>query len=318
MGTFLGHALPGSFFYFMGLWWSTKYILKYACKKYKRSCYFNSKSSFYRIEILEGIIIISMALIGITAEQFVPGGPHLTLYDYKEGHWKRLTSWHHCTMYFFFGLVGVTNILSQIYRSLPGSLPKLMLSNAFFVEAFIFHNHTHGQDMLEVFVHQLLSMVILVTGILIFIDFMRSNIILALLHTSFLLLQGSWFWQLTSHLDDCLFECKTDTLLMDRQATSAFFTTLCYSTLFFSDRFMEIGFVLYPLNGGPAWESTDHNNMMFLTICFCWHYAASLTVIGLNFALVTWLVKSKLRRSCPTEVGLLTKAEREQESEEEL
>ncbi|XP_075398739.1 transmembrane protein 45A isoform X4 [Tenrec ecaudatus] len=274
MGTFLGHALPGSFFYFMGLWWSTKYILKYACKKYKRSCYFNSKSSFYRIEILEGIIIISMALIGITAEQFVPGGPHLTLYDYKEGHWKRLTSWHHCTMYFFFGLVGVTNILSQIYRSLPGSLPKLMLSNAFFVEAFIFHNHTHGQDMLEVFVHQLLSMVILVTGILIFIDFMRSNIILALLHTSFLLLQGSWFWQ--------------------------------------------IGFVLYPLNGGPAWESTDHNNMMFLTICFCWHYAASLTVIGLNFALVTWLVKSKLRRSCPTEVGLLTKAEREQESEEEL
>ncbi|XP_004706429.1 transmembrane protein 45A [Echinops telfairi] len=274
MGSFIGHALPGSFFYFMGLWWSTKYILKYDCKKYKRSCYFNSKSSFYRLELLEGIIIISMALIGITAEQFFPGGPYLTLYDYKEGHWKQLKMWHHCTMYFFFGLVGVTNILCHIYRSLPGSLPKLMLSNAFFVEALIFHNHTHGQDMLDIYVHQLLLLVILVTGVLIFIDFMRSNIIFALLHTSFLLFQGSWFWQ--------------------------------------------IGFVLYPLNGGPAWESTDHNNMMFLTICFCWHYAVSLTVIGLNFAFVTWLVKSKLKRFCPTEVELLKNTEQEQESEEEM
>ncbi|XP_075398744.1 transmembrane protein 45A-like isoform X3 [Tenrec ecaudatus] len=274
MGSFRGHALPGSFFYFMGLWWSTKYILKYACKKYKRTCHFNSKSSFYRTELLEGIIIISMTLFGMTVEQFVPGGPHLTLYDYKEGHWKQLTSWHHGTMYFFFALSGVTSILCHIYRSLPGSLYKLMFSIAFFVEAFIFYNHTHGRDMLDIYVHQLLSVVILVTAVLLFIDSMRSNLTLALLQASFLLLQGSWFWQ--------------------------------------------IGFVLYPLNGGPAWESTDHNNIMFLTICFCWHYAASLTVIGLNFAFVTWLVKCKLRRSCPTEAGLLTKAEREQESEEEL
>ncbi|XP_007943973.1 transmembrane protein 45A [Orycteropus afer afer] len=274
MGSFKGHALPGSFFYFMGLWWSTKYTLKYACKKYKKTYYLGSKTLFHRIEILEGAILIGMALTGMTGEQFIPGGPYLTLYDYKEGQWNKLLGWHHCTMYFFFGLVGVTNILCYTSRSLPASLAKLMLSNAFFVEAFIFYNHTHGRDMLDIFVHQLLVLVIIVTGLFVFIDFMRTNIILELLYSSFILLQGSWFWQ--------------------------------------------VAFVLYPPSGGPAWEPMDHDNILFLTICFCWHYAFGLIVIGLNYAFINWLVKSKLKRFCPSEVGLLKNTEREQESEEEM
>lgn len=67
-------------------------------------------------------------------EQFIPGGPHLTLYDYKEGQWVQLLGWHHFTMYFFFGLLGVTNILCSTIRSLPASFTKLMLANALFVE----------------------------------------------------------------------------------------------------------------------------------------------------------------------------------------
>ncbi|XP_006868674.1 PREDICTED: transmembrane protein 45A [Chrysochloris asiatica] len=274
MGNFKGHALPGSFFCFMSLWWSTKFTLKYACKKYKRTCYLGSKALFHRIEILEGIIIIGMALIGMAGEQFIPGGPYLTLYDYKGDHWNQLLGWHHCTMYFFFGLSGVANVLCHIYHSLPVSLTKLAMSNAFFVEAFIFYNHTHGRDMLDIYVHQLLVLVITGTGLIALIDFMKSNIILMLLYSSLVWLQGTWFWQ--------------------------------------------IGFVLYPLNGGPAWEAMDHDNIMFLTICFCWHYAISLIIMGLNYALVTWLVKSKLKRFCSSEIGLLKNAEREQESEEEM
>ncbi|XP_003418992.1 transmembrane protein 45A [Loxodonta africana] len=274
MGSFRGHALPGSFFCFISLWWSMKYILKYACKKYKRTCYLGSKALFHRVEVLEGIIIVGMALSGMTWEQFVPGGPHLTLYDYEEGQWNQLLEWQHCTMYFFFGLFGVTNILCYTSCSLPVSLAKLMMSNAFFVEAFVFYNHTHGRDMLDVYVHQLLLLVIIVTGLITFIDFMRSNIILELLQPSFILLQGTWFWQ--------------------------------------------IGFVLYPPSGGPAWEPTDHDNIMFVSICFCWHYMFSLIIVGLIYVFVTWLVKSKLKRACPSEVGLLKNAEREQELEEEM
>ncbi|XP_003469299.1 transmembrane protein 45A [Cavia porcellus] len=273
MGSFKGHILPGSFFLIMGFWWSTKSILKYVCKKQMRACHLDSKTLFHRMEILEGITLICMALTGIVGEQFISGGPYLILY--KEGQWNQLTGWHHCTMYFFFGLVGVANILCFTISPLPVSLIKLILSNAFFVETFIFHNHTHGREMLDIFVHQMLVLVSFVTGLLAFMEFlMRNNVLLELLRTSLILLQGSWFWQ--------------------------------------------IGFVLYPPSGGPAWDLNDHDNIMFLAICFCWHYALSYIIIGVDYAFVTWLVKTRLRKLCSSELGLLKNAEREHESEEEM
>ncbi|KAM5275230.1 transmembrane protein 45A isoform 3-T8 [Hipposideros larvatus] len=246
MGSFKGHALPGTFFFIMGTWWAIKSILKYTCRKQKRTSYLVSKALFYRIELLEGITIICMAITGILGEQFIVGGPHLSLYNYKEGQWVQLLGWHHCTMYFFFGLMGVTNILCSTISSLPASLTKLMMSNALFVEAFVFYNHTHGREMLDVFVHQLLVLVILLTGFVAFLElFTRGNVTVELLRSSFILLQGNWFWQ--------------------------------------------IGFVLYPPSGGPAWDAMDHDNIMFLTICFCWHYALTFVIIGMIYAFVTWL-----------------------------
>lgn len=64
MGSFKGHALPGTFFIIMGIWWAIKCILKYACKKHKRTSYLGSKALFQRIEIFEGIVIIGMAITG--------------------------------------------------------------------------------------------------------------------------------------------------------------------------------------------------------------------------------------------------------------
>ncbi|XP_077631035.1 transmembrane protein 45A isoform X1 [Crocuta crocuta] len=246
MGSFRGHALPGTFFIIIGIWWTIKYALKYACKKHKRTSYLGSKTLFHRIEVVEGIVIVCMALTGTLGEQFVDGGPHLSLYNYKEGQWVQLLSWHHSTMYFFFGLVGVVNILRLITNSLPISLTKLLLSNALFVEAFILYNHTHGREMLDIFVHQLLVLAVFVAGLIAFLEFLlRNNVTVELLRTTFILLQGSWFWQ--------------------------------------------ISFVLYPPSGGPGWDSVDHNNIMFLSLCFCWHYALNLIIVGVIYAFVTWL-----------------------------
>ncbi|XP_039712954.1 transmembrane protein 45A isoform X1 [Pteropus medius] len=245
MGSFKGHALPGTFFFIFGIWCTIKSLLKYACKKHKRTSYLVSKTLFRWIEISEGITVVCMALTGMLGEQFIVGGPHLSLYDYKEGHWIQLLSWHHCTMYFFFGLMGVTNILCFTISSLPTSLTKLMMTNALFVEAFIFYNHTHGREMLDIFVHQLLVLVIFLTGVVAFMELFTRSITVELMRTSLILLQASWFWQ--------------------------------------------IGFVLYPPSGGPAWDPMDHNNIMFLSICICWHYALTFVIIGVIYAFVTWL-----------------------------
>lgn len=64
MGSFKGHALPGTFFIIMALWWSTKGILKYIFRKQKRTCYLGSKALFRRAEILEGTVLVCMALTG--------------------------------------------------------------------------------------------------------------------------------------------------------------------------------------------------------------------------------------------------------------
>ncbi|XP_044522742.1 transmembrane protein 45A [Gracilinanus agilis] len=275
MGSFRGHAIPGSFFLFFGFWWSVKYILKYVCKKNKKTCFLGSRAGFQRLEIIEGLIKISMSLFGMTAEQFVPDGPHLNLYNYEEKHWDHLMGWQHATMYFFFGLSGLIDILCFTTHTLPVSLSKMMLSNAFFVEGFIFYFHTHGREMLDIYIHQLLFLSIIGAAIFIFLEFFfRSNIVLELLRSSFVLLQGSWFWQ--------------------------------------------IAFVLYPLNGGPEWNQTDHGNMLFLTICFCWHYAFTYFILGMNYAFITWLIRSKLKKTFPSDMRLLKNTERDQESEEEI
>lgn len=50
----------------------------------------------------------------------------------------------------------------------------------------------------------------------------------------------------------------------------------------------QIGFVLFPPFGGPQWDQEDHANLMFITMCFCWHYLAALCVVGVNYSLVHW------------------------------
>uniref|UniRef100_A0A8D2KFJ1 Transmembrane protein 45A n=1 Tax=Urocitellus parryii TaxID=9999 RepID=A0A8D2KFJ1_UROPR len=254
IGDFPGHALPGVFFFVMGLWWSTKSILKYVCKKHKQTCYLGSKALFQRLEFLEGIAIVTMTVIGIIGLQFFAGGPHLIIHN--ESPWRRVLRLQHLTLYFFFGLLGVASILCSTVSSIPVSLIKLMMSNAFFVESFIFYNHTHGREMLDIFVHQLLFLAIFLTALVAFMEFLiRNNVLLELLRSSLILLQGSWFWQ--------------------------------------------IGFVLYPPSGGPAWDLVDHDNSMFLTICFCWHYALAYIIIGVNYAFVTWLTSGPhLLRGC--------------------
>ncbi|XP_059133575.1 transmembrane protein 45A-like isoform X1 [Peromyscus eremicus] len=224
MGSFKGHVLPGIFFIIMGFWWGTKSILKYVYKKQTRTCYLSSKTLFRRAEIWEGVVIIFMALTGMVGEQFISGGPSLTLY--KDGQWNQLLGWHHTTMYFFFGLQGAIHILCFTTNFLPLSLSKLMLSNAIFVESFIFYNHTHGREMLDVFVHQLLVFATILGGLTTFMEFLtKNNVLLELLRSSFIILQGTWFWQIAF----VLYPLKGSPPWNLTDTENKMFLTMCFS-----------------------------------------------------------------------------------------
>uniref|UniRef100_A0A8C0HCX9 Transmembrane protein 45A n=1 Tax=Chelonoidis abingdonii TaxID=106734 RepID=A0A8C0HCX9_CHEAB len=256
MGNFKGHALPGSFFLLFGLWWSVKYPLKYVCRKNKNTCYLGSRAGFQRLEFIEGIIKAVFALTGMIAEQFVPDGPHLKLYNYEEKHWDHLMNWQHATMYLFYSISGLVDVVAHGTNALPVALDRMMLSLAVFIEGFLFYYHIHGRDMLDFHVHQLLLVAIFGAAFCIFLEvFFRGSIVLEMLRTSLCILQGSWLWQ--------------------------------------------IGFVLYPPNGRVEWNQMDHNNMMFLTMCY------------FNYG-------TKTLENHSVEMGLLKTSERDHESEDEI
>ncbi|XP_067086032.1 transmembrane protein 45A [Osmerus mordax] len=91
----------------------------------------------------------------------------------------------------------------------------------------------------------------------------------------------------------------------------------CSLTLLQGSWFWQIGFVLYPPNG-PEWDLKDHSNMMFITMCYCWHLAFALLTVGVVYCTVSCVVGSRLKRTPPMEMGLLKPKERDPESEEEI
>uniref|UniRef100_A0A8C9FKT1 Transmembrane protein 45B n=1 Tax=Pavo cristatus TaxID=9049 RepID=A0A8C9FKT1_PAVCR len=132
----------------------------------------------------------------MVAEQFVPDGPHLKLYNYEEKHWDHLMNWQHATMYLFYGISGLVDIVAHGTNALPVAMDRMMLSLAVFIEGFLFCYHLHGRAMLDIHVHQLLLYAIFGGAICIFLEvFFRGSIVLEMLRTSLCILQGSWFWQ---------------------------------------------------------------------------------------------------------------------------
>ncbi|XP_028301176.1 transmembrane protein 45A [Gouania willdenowi] len=199
MGSFKGHALPGSFFLVAGIWWAGKYSLWYATRRNKHigSTRLTSRASQRRMEIFESSVMIFFSVVGMLAEQFLADGPKLQLYDFTEKHWEDLMNWQHATMYLFFGLAGTVSLITHTTDATPLALDRLMLALAFFNEGFLFFYHLHDRSMLDVHVHQLLLYAVFGEALVAFMEvFHRGNILLELLRCTLTILQGSWFWEI--------------------------------------------------------------------------------------------------------------------------
>lgn len=161
MGSFKGHALPGSFFLVAGIWWTGKHSLWHATRRNKNigSSRLASRASQRRLEIIESAAILFFSLLGrwislsakrerdkrplmkmsvssagMLAEQFAADGPKLRLYDSAENQWKDLMNWQHSTMYLFFGLAGTVSLIIHCTEAAPLALDRLMIAVAFFNE----------------------------------------------------------------------------------------------------------------------------------------------------------------------------------------
>ncbi|XP_018591839.2 transmembrane protein 45B [Scleropages formosus] len=261
MANFKGHALPGSFFLLFGLWWSVKHPLQHCWKKRQPGPRPKLPSFFNRMDFVEGVLKVFFAFVGIMAEQFVPDGPHAHLYSTKEQAWVKLMNWQHSTMYLFYGISGIADILSMSSLPVPQGIDRLGLSLALFVEGFLFYFHVHNRPSLDKHIHSLLLVAVFAGSASTFLEvFKRDHPVLELFRSSVAILQGTWFFQ--------------------------------------------IGFVLFPFNG-PEWDQELHDNIMFITMCFCWHYAVALVIIAISYTFV-WLGVQRFvaRQRGDTEIGL--------------
>ncbi|TNN12374.1 Transmembrane protein [Schistosoma japonicum] len=213
MGTFNGHALPGSFFILYGLW-SIWHILE---KFYRRKSYELNKSNEqvpkFTNRISNPIIIkhsnvvvnrycckqvipidsafkLIVSLLGIITETYphLIDGPDVVFTTHSA---------QHLSMYAWFAFSGFLE-LCICYKviKIPLESEYLFTSMALVSELFLFLFHLHGRSPLNVYLHLLLTSMIIL-GILISIAELLHphEPIYGLMRSWTYLMQGTWFWQ---------------------------------------------------------------------------------------------------------------------------
>ena len=135
----------------------------------------------------EGALKILFTTLGFTLE---------IITAFKGGKFVHYGNGQHATMFFFFGLSGVTDILVHYKLPLPKGIDYVMMSLAFIIEGLLFKFHLHGRTELDVLIHTLLLYSIYANALFCLLEMRyRSNPLATLCRSYFVLLQGTWFWQ---------------------------------------------------------------------------------------------------------------------------
>ena len=195
MGNFGGHALPGSFFVVYALWWTLRIFMRYYKSLAKGNKQFHNTVTYscpcncgrFSGWEWEGFVKIFFTSVGFTLE---------IITAHKDGHFVYLGNGQHATIFFFFGLSGVVDLLVHHRMPLPKGIEYIAMTLAFVIEGLLFKFHLHGRTPLDVLLHTLLLYTIAgcIASCLAEMRWRRS-VIAPLARTYFLFLQGTWFWQ---------------------------------------------------------------------------------------------------------------------------
>ncbi|XP_077989892.1 transmembrane protein 45B-like [Glandiceps talaboti] len=211
-GTFEGHVLPGTFFLVYGFWWTFHITRIYiihnndhysvlvnrprSSKKYSRClCYV----FIQKAQLFEGVTKVLATLVGALLEA---NSASWEMVDDKN-RFHGQNNWHHVTMYMFFGFSGIVDVLSQTCVRLAPGRDKLYLSIAFAAEGFLFYLHSSGSKPLDAILHKLLVLAIFGGAISTFFEmWLVKQRFLPFFRVAFILLQGTWFYQIAFTLFD--------------------------------------------------------------------------------------------------------------------
>ena len=192
MPNFSGHALPGSIFILLGLWSTVNQFRYYHQSRTTRGRPYQNSATFKCFFLcdrlssfeIEGFLKIFVTTIGFIPEIiWHPQGP------------VRIRNYQHGTIYFFFGLNGVIDIL-QYHQMTPKYFSYISAALALMVEGLLFKFHIHGRAELDAGIHTLIVYASFLSVVALLIELQLPHSLLAgLARSYFYLLQGTWFWQ---------------------------------------------------------------------------------------------------------------------------
>ncbi|ELU07918.1 hypothetical protein CAPTEDRAFT_37161, partial [Capitella teleta] len=197
MGTFVGHALPGAFFALFSLWWLSQIPRRFVFCSRRNLAFRNTAT--YPVKgsgccgkcPIEGVIKMSVTLIGMMAELYAATGYG----DNSSGIvWGDI---QHLTMYLFFFLSGLIDVLTQRRcLAVPPGSDYALASLAFGAEWLLFSEHLRGRPPLDVHLHSILLYVIAACVMVTLLEYKHPHcLLLGLLRCACVLLQGTWFFQ---------------------------------------------------------------------------------------------------------------------------
>lgn len=156
------------------------------------------------------------------------------------------------------------------------------------VPGFLFYYHVQSRPHLDAHIHSLLLVAVFGGSACSMLTvFTRDHIILELLGACLFILQGTWFYQVIHNAHATTVTRKSSAVILFI-IFKGLFECINLKDLHISHCVLfQIGFVLYPLKG-PQWDLTLHDNVMFVTMCFCWHVAIAMLLVT-STSCVVWL-----------------------------
>lgn len=127
------------------------------------------------------------AFIGVTGEIYTA---------FEGGSMKSMANVQHATMYAFYGVSGIVDILVRLRTPLPPKTDYALLVLVTVVEGFLFKFHLHGRPPLDTEVHTFIVYVCVIQALFIALEMNNPrNVFLALGRAYCVVLQATWFLQ---------------------------------------------------------------------------------------------------------------------------
>ncbi|KAK7078816.1 Transmembrane protein 45B [Halocaridina rubra] len=199
MANFIGHTLPGVLLTILGMWWAYNMWMRYfLCQrtissgirsriKYANTASFTSPCCS-KIPF-EGVFKATVVPIGMIAE-------YMTAFN-SEGKFSSFNNLQHLTIYFFFALNGVMDILLHYKWPIPKGSDYASAFLGFAMEGVLFYYHLHGRSILDVQVHMLLLFVVVGCLASVAVEMANKHSVLAGLTRGYcVILQGTWLIQI--------------------------------------------------------------------------------------------------------------------------